>query len=450
MNSYCGIALALVLGVVHHFGVAAAADPAGPASAPPAAPPNIVIINADDLGYGDLGCYGHPSIRTPHLDRMAAEGLRFTDFYSGSSVCTPSRTALLTGRYPVRSGMTSMKRRVLFPNSKGGIPESELLLSELLKTRGYATACVGKWHLGHLPQYLPGRNGFDEYYGIPYSNDMKPTPILKNAEVVEEPADQATLTKRYTEASIDFIRRSKDKPFLLYLAHTMPHVPLFASADFKGKSPRGLYGDVIEELDWSVGQVLQTLRDEKLAERTLVVFTSDNGPWLTKKLDGGSAGLLREGKGSTWEGGQRVPAIVWWPGTIKPGLSRAIACNLDLYPTAAALAGAPLPADRPLDGVDLTPVLLGKADGVRQSFFFYRDDELWAARMGPWKAHFVTRSAYGREPAVTHERPLLFHLDRDPSEQFDVGAENAQVLAEIADLVAGHKATVKQVPNQLE
>ena len=425
---------------------------AAPASAADAPPPNVVLINCDDLGYGDLGCYGHPSIRTPNLDRMAAEGMRFTDFYSGSSVCTPSRAALLTGRYPLRSGMASTKRRVLFPNSTGGLPEGEVTLAELLKTRGYATACVGKWHLGHRPQHLPTRHGFDEYLGIPYSNDMKPTPVLRGSEAIEEPADQATLTKRYTEASIDFVRRNNAKPFFLYLAHAMPHVPLFAGGAFKGKSPRGLYGDVVEELDWSVGQVLQALRDEKLADRTLVVFTSDNGPWLTQKLAGGSAGLLREGKGSTWEGGMRVPTIAWWPGTIRPAqTSRAIACNMDLYATAAALAGAPLPADRPVDGVDLTPVLTGKSPvGGRESYFFYRDDQLWAARRGPWKAHYVTKSAYGKDPAEPHARPLLFNLDVDPSEQFDVGDKHPEVLAAIAADVEKHKTTVTPVPNQLE
>ncbi|MGB9625015.1 MAG: sulfatase family protein, partial [Phycisphaerae bacterium] len=263
-------------------------------------PPNLVILFADDLGYGDLCCYGHPSIRTPNLDRMASEGLRFTDFYSAAPVCTPSRAALLTGRLPIRSGMVGTTRHVLFPDSKGGLPASEITIAEALKTKGYATACVGKWHLGHLPQYLPTRNGFDSYYGIPYSNDMKPSPILRNEEVIEEPAVQETLTPRYTDEAIKFIRREKDKPFFLYLAYNFPHVPLHVSDRFKDKSLRGLYGDVVEEIDWSVGEVLRTLRELGLAEKTLVVFSSDNGPWLIKNQHGGSAGLLRDGKGSTW------------------------------------------------------------------------------------------------------------------------------------------------------
>src|SRR5687768_14583125 len=278
--------------------------------APPAArgaeagasrPPNVVILFADDLGYGDLGCHGHPSIRTPHLDRMAAEGLRFTDFYSAAPVCTPSRAGMLTGRLPVRSGMAGGRGRVLCPYSKGGLPDEEVTVAELPKEKGYATACLGKWHLGHLPRYLPNRHGFDRYFGVPYSNDMDAVPgsprgavrsmepkvewwnvpLLRNEETVERPADQHTLTKRYTEEALGFIRRSREqgKPFFLYVPYTMPHVPLFASKEFAGKSPRGLYGDVVEELDWSVGQVLQALRDGKLAENTLVIFTSDNGPW---------------------------------------------------------------------------------------------------------------------------------------------------------------------------
>lgn len=343
--------------------------PAAPAASQDR-PPNVVVIFADDLGYGDLGVYGHPTIRTPSLDRMAAEGMRFTQFYAAASVCTPSRAALLTGRLPVRSGMTSDRRRVLFPDSSSGLPHDEITLAEALKARGYATAAVGKWHLGHLPQFLPTQHGFDSYLGIPHSSDMdlasgrehraanlEPrveyfnVPLLRDGEVIERPADQTTITRRYTEEAVRFIREQRAGPFFLYLAHTLPHAPLFASDDFLGKSPRGRYGDAVEEIDWSVGRVLEALKALGLAERTLVFFTSDNGPWLSFDTHGGSAGLLRGGKGMTWEGGMRVPGIAWWPGTVPAGrLNREIASTMDLLPTALALAGGHLLANRALDG----------------------------------------------------------------------------------------------------
>ncbi len=448
-----------LLSLVSLFGLAAGLAVSAPA-ARSSRPPNIVILFADDLGYGDLGCYGHPSIRTPNLDRMAAEGMRFTDFYSAAPVCTPSRAALLTGRLPQRSGMTSDTRRVLFPNSKGGLPAQEITVAEALKGQGYATACIGKWHLGHRPEYLPTRHGFDYYFGIPYSNDMDrlPTaggpsgsltpkvewwnvPLLRNEEVVERPADQHTLTDRYTREAVDWIRKSKDRPFFLYLPYTMPHVPLFASKAYAGKSPRGLYGDTVEEIDGSVGRILEALRKERLAKNTLVFFTSDNGPWLIQKLAGGSAGLLREGKGSTWEGGMREPAVAWWPGKVPAGrVEQTVACTMDLYNTSLKLAGAEVPTDRPLDGKDLSPVLFGKGPTDPELFFYYRDTQLYAVRKGPYKAHFITKSAYGRDPAVKHDPPLLFHLRHDPSEQYNVAAEHPEVLAEIAQEVEKHRA----------
>ncbi len=338
------------------------------------APPNVIVIYADDLGYGDLGCFGHPTIKTPHLDQMAAEGMKFTQFYSAAEVCTPSRAALLTGRLPIRSGMCSDKRRVLFPESGGGIPQGEITLAEALKERGYKTACVGKWHLGHLKQFLPTSNGFDEYFGIPYSNDMDRVaeapkgreifgepkieywnvPLMRNADIIQRPADQRTITRRYTGEAVDFIERHRDQPFFLYFAHTMPHVPLFRSKEFENKSLRGLFGDVVEELDWSVGQVLETLRKHQLDKNTIVFFSSDNGPWLIFNEQGGSAGLLREGKGSTWEGGMREPTIAWWPGKIPAGsVTAELGSTMDIYTTAILLAGGVVPSDRVVDGLDL-------------------------------------------------------------------------------------------------
>jgi len=432
--------------------------------------PNIVLILADDLGYGDLGCYGHPTIRTPHLDQMAREGMRFTQFYSAAEVCTPSRAALLTGRLPPRSGMCSNQRRVAFPNTTGGLPDGELTIPELLKTKGYATACFGKWHLGHLPAYSPLAHGFDEFFGVPYSNDMDRVaaapmgravfldpkieywnvPLLRNTDIIERPADQRTLTRRYADEAVRFIQAHKDQPFFLYLPHTMPHVPLFASDEARGKSARGLYGDVVEELDANVGRILQTLRNEKLAERTLVFFTSDNGPWLTQGEQGGSAGLLRDGKGSTWEGGMREPAIAWRPGVIPAGtISHELASTLDFLPTFAAQAGADLPADRPLDGYDLTPTLAG-GKSPRQEMFYYRGFELMAVRSGPWKAHLQTQTGYGEPQPKLHDPPLLFNLLTDPGETFNVASKHPEILAQLQSLLDKHRATMKPASSQLE
>lgn len=439
-------------------------------------PPNFIIIFTDDQGYGDLGSFGHPTIRTPHLDRMAAEGQRWTSFYSCDSVCTPSRAGLLTARLPVRSGMTSDGpgvRRVLFPDSAGGLPGSEITIAEALKPRGYATAAIGKWHLGHLPEHLPMRHGFDSYFGVPYSNDMDWTggnlpseerrhrtmnpkveywnvPLMRDDQIIERPAQQSTLTRRYTDEAIAFVRRNRDRPFFLYVAHSMPHMPLFPSREFEGKSLRGRYGDVIEEIDWNVGRLLDTLRQMQLDRQTLVVFTSDNGPWAVYDQQGGSAGVLRGAKGGTFEGGMRVPAIFWWPGTIRSGVVTDIGSTLDLLPTFATIAGVETPRDRELDGYALNAALRGTGRSPRETMIYYRGSTVYAMRHGSFKAHFFTKSEYGSDPVVPHEPPLLYNLDHDPAEKFDVAKEHPAVVAEIERIAAAHKETVKPAPTQLE
>ncbi len=445
--------------------------PALLANAQSADKPNVVLIFCDDLGYGDLGVYGHPTTATPHLDRLAFEGQKWTNFYSAAPVCTPSRAALMTGRLPVRSGMASEKRRVLFPDSKGGLPQTEISLARQLKKAGYHTGIIGKWHLGHLPEYTPIAHGFDEYFGIPYSNDMdrvgdgdyfttlkaRPkiehfnVPLIRNTEIIERPADQHTITKRYTEEAVDFINAHKDGPFFLYLAHSMPHVPLFASEGFRGKSSRGIYGDVIEELDWSVGQVIDALKANGLEQHTLVVFTSDNGPWLIFNEQGGSAGLLRGGKGGTFDGGMREPAIFWWPGKIAPAVVQDLGSTLDLFPTLAALAGVPVATDRIYDGFDLSDVLLGAKESPRNVIFYYRDEEVYAIRKGDYKVHFITQDDYATNQDKTiHTPPLLYNISHDPSERINVAAQHPELISEFRQLLEAHQETVTPVVNQLE
>lgn len=436
--------------------------------------PNFIIIFTDDQGYGDLGVYGHPTIKTPNLDKMAFEGQKWTNFYVAANVCTPSRAGLLTGRLPIRSGMCSDTRRVLFPDSDGGLPQNEITIAEALKEQGYNTAAIGKWHLGHLPQYLPTSQGFDSYYGIPYSNDMdlqtdkgymefwqQPVdsivtedfnvPLMRDTSIIERPADQTTITKRYTQEAVKFISENKDKPFFLYLAHSLPHIPLFVSNDFKGTSKRGLYGDVIEEIDWSVGEIINTLKQEGLDKNTLVVFTSDNGPWLIFGEHAGSAGLLYGGKGTSYEGGVREPAIFWWPGTIEPAVVSKMGSTLDLLPTLTNLANGKLPNDREYDGYDLTSVLNGQNVTPRNEMIYYHGTNIFAVRKGDYKLYFYSNNPLGYPAKLEKlEKYKLYNLAIDPSEKDDIIDKHPEIVKEIEEMVAEHEKTVKPVESQLE
>ncbi len=394
-----------------------------------ARPPNFVIIFTDDQGYQDVGCFGSPKIKTPRLDQMAAEGMKLTDFYSAASVCTPSRAALLTGCYATRVGLPS----VLFPSSRIGLNPDETTIAELLKARGYATCCIGKWHLGHLKPFLPTNHGFDHYFGIPYSNDMRHgggVPLMRDTTIIERPVEQNDLTERYTAEAIKFIVANKDKAFFLYLAHTFPHVPLYASPPFKGKSARGLYGDVIECIDWSTGQILDTLKKLGLDGRTLVLFTSDNGPWLSKGKNGGSALPLRGGKFTTWEGGMREPTIARWPGRIPAGsVCSEIAGTIDILPTFARLAGAEVPTDRIIDGRDIWPLLSGQkgAKSPHEAYFYFRGNRLEAVRSGKWKLRLPRQQRRRRKPP-TDVPGQLYDLEADISEKSNVAEANPDIV----------------------
>jgi arylsulfatase A-like enzyme len=394
--------------------------------------PNIVYIFTDDLGYGDVGCFGATDIATPHIDRIAQEGIKFTSLYSASSVCSPSRAGLLTGRHPERMGI----RGVFFPESFTGMPTEEVTMADMLKSVGYKTGIVGKWHLGHQHKYLPLQRGFDYYYGIPYSNDMASVVYMKGNEVDSFYVNQAYTTKTYTEKALSFIDNHKESPFFLYLAHNMPHVPIYASPTFLGTSDRGLYGDVIQEIDWSVGQVLQKLERLSLLENTIVVFSSDNGPWLVMEDHGGSADPLREGKQYSFEGGMRVPTVAMWPGKIPAGkVYEKMVTQMDWFPTFAQIAGVELPAEKQFDGEDISEVLYGKGDRIGDDYLFFNFGELEGYRKGPWKVKKPFKGfagSQGRKAVAAHDS-LLFNLEEDISESTNL---HSQMIQKSRDLFA--------------
>lgn len=402
--------------------------------------PNIVIIYCDDLGYGDIGVTGHPDIKTPNLDHMAVDGLRFTNYYSASPASTASRYSLLTGRYPIRSGL----RWVLNPDSERGIHPREVTLAEALKEQGYATAIFGKWHLGSTKkEYLPLQNGFDEYVGLPYSNDMIPPKypdiaLMCGNDTLEVNPDQSKLTALYTEKAISFIERHKDERFFVYVPYAMPHVPLYPGKNFIGKSKRGTYGDVVEEIDWAVGEILNALRKEGIDKNTIVWFMSDNGPWIIKNEEGGSAGIFKDGKGSTWEGGMRVPCFVHWPGTIGSRVNDNIVNAMDVYATSIHLAGGEVPSDRTVDGRNVSSFLLMRGDTEKKDdtpFFYYGlDNQLMAVRKGPWKLHVKTYSQTGNT-YFDKEPPILFNVDSDPSEKYELSEKYPGIVEELSALI---------------
>jgi len=460
---------------------------------PTSAQPNIIVIFMDDMGYGDLSCYGSTTIPTPNIDKLAANGMKFTDFHVAASICTPSRTALLTGCYPQRLGLP----KVIFPESKDnpgntGINPEEQTIAELLKERGYATSMAGKWHLGDKKMFLPTQHGFDQYFGVPYSNDMTiapdmvlaenallrngmtkemiqnyaslkianknhQTPLMKNNEVIEFPADQSTLTKRYTEFCLDFINQQAGKsPFFMYLAHTMPHIPISASKDFIGKSKGGLYGDVIEEIDWSVGEIIKTLDKKGVLNNTLVIFTSDNGPWLSYGNHGGSAGILRGGKFDIFEGGFRVPCIMSLPGVIPKGkVSNEFINSLDIVPTICEITGTDLPSKKS-DGINVLPVLKGKKMRKildNRYFFYFAENKLKAIRKDKWKYIIPTnytvvtnpgRDGKNGQTASNKQEEALYNLEKDISESKNVIKDNPEIANELKTALEAFEQNIKK------
>ena len=452
--------------------------------------PNIVILYTDDMGWGDLGVFGHPYIRTPSIDRLAREGQQWTDFYVPAPVCSPSRAALLTGRHPVRTGLYGVGTPVMFPGDTRGIGHSEVTLAEALKAKGYRTGILGKWHLGDAPEFFPTRHGFDYWYGIPYSNDMQYVgrPSVedlfrlqqegKNAELgaifadflksfedpdyadyhvplwrsecteqgctdelVEQPTVQPTLTARLTKEAVRFVTTQADRPFFLYLPYTMPHLPIFADEAFQGRSLGGPYGDTIEEIDWSVGEIIKALETAGLDENTLVFFSSDNGPWHSASTEfSGSAGPLRGSKQEVYEGGVRVPTVFWWPGKVIPKKTSELGSVLDLYSTIATITG--IDASTAVDGFDLTHSLFTGAASPRKEVALYRKGELRAYRKGDYKLHLYDR-AQGGSPLET---PELYNLKRDIAEQENIAAKHPEIVADLLRAVEMHQATMTRKP----
>ena len=433
-------------------------------------PPNFIIIFTDDQGYGDLSCFGSKTIKTPNIDRLAAEGRKFTSFMVASPVCTPSRAALLTGCYPKRVGM---HQHVLFPSSKKGLNPNENTIADQLKGQGYATACFGKWHLGHHPEVLPTSNGFDTYFGIPYSNDMnhpdnkgKPqggfagmdllwkdpsstltkwkTPLFEDTDIVELPVDQRTVTRRYTQKAIDFVTSNKDKPFFVYLPHSMPHIPLYVPDDIRDPNPLNAYINTIEHIDSEVGRLLETLDELGLADNTYVIYTTDNGPWLPFRHHGGSAGPLRDGKGTTFEGGQRVPCLMRGPRIPAGTVCNELAGTIDLLPTIAALTGKTLPKNNLIDGLDISGLLFGSIDkSPRTEFIHYTSrGDLEGIRQGDWK--LLVKKARNQRNNTPPKPPqvFLFNLSNDLGEQTNLAEKHP-------DLVAKLKARMMEVDAEI-
>ena len=413
--------------------------------------PNFLIIFTDDQGYGDLGCFGSTTIRTPHLDRLAQEGRKFTSFMVASSVCSPSRAALLTGSYPKRTGVEN----VLFPTSKTGLNPKEHTIADHLKPLGYATACFGKWHLGHHPETLPRQQGFDVYFGIPYSNDMNhpdnkgqpkggadgmdqlwknpnsaitqwKTPLVENETIVELPVDQRTITRRCTDRGIQFIKDNQAKPFFLYLPYSMPHIPLYVPDDVRDPDPKRAYINTIEHIDTELGRLFDTIRELKLSEKTYIIFTTDNGPWLPFKHHGGSAGPLRDGKATPFEGGQRVPCIMWAPGRIPAGTtSDGLATTMDLLPTIATLTKTPLPADLTIDGIDISSLMHGAESSPRHEFLYYNRERLAGIRQNQWKLLVLD------EKNASSGNVMLFDLSQDIGEKNNLAAQHPEKVAQL-------------------
>ena len=402
--------------------------------------PNIIIFFTDDQGYADVGVYGAEGFETPHLDRLASEGIRFTDFYVPATVCTPSRAGLLTGRYPKRA---NLHEAVIFPFSEHGLSPSEYTMAEMLKDAGYTTACIGKWHLGHKEEFMPNNHGFDYFYGVPYSNDMDghfyrhnnfqspPLPIYRNRDVIQEGPDQRYLTKMYTEETIRFIQQEKDRPFFIYLPHNMPHVPLHVSEDFEGKSDQGLYGDVIMELDWSAGEIVNALKTEGIYDNTIFIFTSDNGPQI------GSAYPLRGKKATTWEGGQRVPAILVWPEMVAANqVNSEMVTSMDLMPTIAGIINTEIPEEKILDGLDISENILGSYDiGIPERPFYYyaRNGDLEAMRLGKWKMHIGKSIGWSGDEAF---KTALYDLEVDISESENIASAHPEIVVKMKNMMA--------------